>query len=103
MKQDIRIGNLTHTALGEISISNRQAYSRGTLGRSREGNGTSMIQYARWSIQLNNVIVLGLQVEHKFFTGQQKINYVEYYMNTTGRDIYNCSQSGAAIIAGFVL
>lgn len=101
MKHDIRIGNLTNTALGERSGSGTSV--RGTLGRSKDGNGTTMIQYAHWNTQINERIIIGLQVEHRFFMGKQKINYIESSYYKTGRDIYNSSQTGAALIVGLVL
>lgn len=102
MKQDIRIGNLTNTALGE-RVSGAGTSMKGTLGRNKEGNGTTMIQYAHWNTQINERIILGLQLEHRFMMGKQKINYVESSWHNGGRDIYDSSQTGAALIVGLLL
>lgn len=102
IKQEIRVGNLTNTALGEARVSTRQFNANGTLGRSLEGNGTTMIQYLQWNIRLRDKLMLGIQVERKLLDNKQEINYVEYGMNRNGIDIYNSSQTGAAIIVGVV-
>jgi hypothetical protein len=102
MKQDIRLGNLVNTALGETGIQN-QSLARGRFGRNKEGNGSTMIQYAQWNTLLNNFIFLGLRVEHRFLMGKQQINYAESSAYQNGRDIYYSSQTGLALVAGITL
>lgn len=102
IKLEIRAGNLTNTALGEVRLSARQFNSNGTLGRNGEGNGTTMIQYLQWNIRLHNKVMLGLQVERKLLDSKQEINYVAYSMNRNGIDVYNSSQTGVAIMVGLV-
>lgn len=102
-KQDIRVGNLTNTGLTERESGRSNTLGRGTLGRNKEGNGTTMIQYAQWNTQINDIILVGLQVEHRFLMGKQKINYIESSYYKSGRDIYHSSQTGLALILGLVL